>query len=203
MYSYFEGELKEKTPAYAVIDCNGVGYMLNITLNTYTAIKDKQRCRLLAHLVVREDALTLFGFATGQELELFRKLISVSGVGPGTARMVLSSVSAEDVYEAIVNGNVSVLKAIKGIGEKTAQRIIVDLRGRMPELKGKGPLELGGAEGSFLGGEHNIKHREALSALMMLGFAKNPAEKALDKIFKSADASASVEEIIKHALQIL
>lgn len=196
MYSYFEGKLIEKTPTYAVIDCNGIGYILNITLNTYTDIKDKDTCKLYSHLVVREDALTLYGFLTPNELELFRKLISVSGVGPATARMVLSSVNSDEIIEAITKGNVSLLKSIKGIGEKTAQRIIVDLRDK---LAGTGrDLSL-----HNLVTAHNTKRNEAFTALIMLGFNKNSIEKTLDKILRNTDDSITVEEIIKKSLQIL
>ena len=194
MYSYFEGRIAEKTPTYAVIDCNGIGYLLNITLNTYTAIKDREKCKLFAHLVVREDAHMLYGFISELELELFRKLISVSGVGPGTARMMLSSVSADEVMEAITTGNVMVLKSIKGIGEKTAQRIIVDLRDKLGRVEGNKEI---------LTSVHNTKHQEALSALLMLGFNKNSIEKALDKILRTSDVSITVEELIKKSLQIL
>ena len=194
MYSYFEGSIVEKTPTYAVLDCNGIGYILNITLNTYTAIKDKERCKLYAHLVVREDAHTLFGFFTMNELELFRKLISVSGVGPGTARVMLSSVSSDEIMEAIVSGNVSMLKSIKGIGEKTAQRIIVDLRDKLGKID---------ANKEIIISQDNTKRNEAFSALLMLGFNKNNIEKALDKIIRTNDVSITVEEIIKKSLQIL
>ena len=194
MYSYFEGKLVEKTPTYAVIDCNGIGYLLNITLNTYTGIKDKESCKLYSHLVVREDALTLYGFLSQQELDIFRKLISVSGVGPGTARMVLSSTNTEELFEAITTGNVSFLKAIKGIGEKTAQRIIVDLKDKL----GKADINK-----DFLVSAHNTNRNEALTALLMLGFNKNSIEKTLDKILRNSDNSNTVEEIIKKSLQIL
>jgi holliday junction DNA helicase RuvA len=194
MYSYFEGKLVEKTPTYAVVDCNGIGYVLNITLNTFSAIKDKDTCKLYSHLVVREDALTLYGFLTIQELELFRKLISVSGVGPGTARMVLSSINSDELIEAITKGNVSLLKSIKGIGEKTAQRIIVDLKDKL----GKAEINK-----EFIVSVHNTKRNEALTALLMLGFNKNSIEKTLDKILRNSDDSMSVEEIIKKSLQTL
>ena len=194
MYSYFEGKLAEKTPTYAVLECNGVGYLLNITLNTYSKIKDKETCKLYAHLVVREDALTLYGFINEQELELFRKLISVSGVGPSTARMVLSSLTSEEVFNAILSGNVSVLESVKGIGAKTAQRIIVDLKDKL------GKTEL---SKDFFVPQNNTNRQEAFSALVMLGFSKATAVEALDKILKNSEVSITVEELIKHALQIL
>lgn len=198
MYSYFEGKLIEKTPTYAVVDCNGIGYLLNITLNTYTGIKNQEACKLYSHLVVREDALTLYGFLTLQELDLFRKLISVSGVGPATARIVLSSVTSDELVQAITKGNVSLLKSIKGIGEKTAQRIIVDLKDKLLALVSNECLTK-----EFLVTPYNTKRNQSLTALLMLGFNKNSIEKTLDKILSNSDDSISVEEIIKKSLQIL
>lgn len=194
MYSYFEGELKEKTPTYAVIDCNGVGYFLNISLNTFSEIKDKSRCKLYAHLVVREDAMLLFGFSTEQELEMFRKLISVSGVGPNTARMVLSSLNPDELSKAIISSNAAILQSIKGIGGKTAQRILVDLRDKI----GKTDISK-----DFTPGFSSNNRQEAITALVMLGFAKNNAEKAIDKVSKNNGENKTVEDLIKLALQAL
>src|SRR5665213_1910092 len=131
MYAYFEGTIVEKNPAYAVIECSGVGYLLNISLNTFGKIPESGKCKLYAHLSVREDAHVLFGFADTSERQMFRDLISVSGVGEVTARMMLSSMNPGEIQQAIVNGDVSRLKSIKGIGEKSAQRIIIDLRNKM------------------------------------------------------------------------
>ncbi len=195
MYNHFEGKLSVKTPTYAVLDCGGVGYQLNISLNTFSKIPDSGTCRLFAHLAVREDALVLFGFADEEERELFRQLISVSGVGAGTARMILSSMSPSEVVQAIHSGNVNALKSIKGIGEKSAQRIIIDLKGKFSDDN------LSGTSIAFTG--DNKMREEALSALVMLGFAKNMAEKAVDKALKSEGNALSVEHLLKLALKNL
>ncbi|MDQ3108938.1 MAG: Holliday junction branch migration protein RuvA [Bacteroidota bacterium] len=195
MYNHFEGKLAVKTPTYAVLDCGGVGYQLNISLNTFSKIPDTGTCRLFAHLAVREDALVLFGFADEEERELFRQLISVSGVGAGTARMILSSLTPSEIVQAIHSGNVAALKSIKGIGEKSAQRIIIDLKGKFTTDN------FGGAPLVFTG--DNKMREEALSALVMLGFAKNVAEKAVDKALKSEGNALSVEHLLKLALKNL
>ena len=195
MYNHFEGKLSLKTPTYAVIDCSGVGYQLNISLHTFSKIPDSGTCKLFAHLAVREDALVLFGFADEEERELFRQLISVSGVGPGTARMILSSMSPSEIVQAIHSGDVSALKSIKGIGEKSAQRIIID-------LKGKFTSENTSISSPAFSADNKMRE-EALSALVMLGFAKNVAEKALDKALKSEGNAVSVEHLIKLALKNL
>lgn len=194
MYSYFQGKLVEKTPAYAVIDCNGVGYMIHISLNTFSKIKDEEKCKLFTHLSVKEDAHTLYGFYDEEERILFRHLISVSGVGTNTARMMLSSLSPIEISNAIINNNVSVLQSIKGIGGKTAQRIILDLKDKVAKISN---------DKDFLIAEHNTKREEALSALVMLGFNKINVEKMLDKIIRSEAATISVEQLIKLALKNL
>lgn len=195
MYNHFEGKLAVKSPTYAVIECGGVGYQLNISLNTYSALPENGSCRLYAHLAVREDALVLFGFADEAERELFRQLISVSGVGPGTARMILSSMAPSEITQAILEGNVAALKAIKGIGEKSAQRIIVDLKGKLGKDTGGGMIP-----GIVT---DNKMREEALTALVMLGFARNMAEKAVDKSLKAEGNVVSVEHLIKLALKNL
>jgi holliday junction DNA helicase RuvA len=194
MYTYFEGKLVNITPASAVVDCNGIGYAMSISLNTFSKLKDKSTCRLFTHLVVREDALVLYGFADENERQVFRQLISVSGVGANTARLILSSLTPDEVAEAIVSGNVTVLQSIKGIGSKSAQRIIVDLKDKM--YKEDGTHE-------FLGLAHNTAKEEALSALIMLGFNKIQAGKALDQISKNSAVVLTVEQLIKDALKIL
>lgn len=194
MYAFIEGKISAINPASVVIDCNGVGYDISISVNTYSQIKDQENCRLLTHLAVREDAMVLFGFAHDKERVLFRQLISVSGVGAGTARLILSSLTPDEVTEAIVSANVGLLQRVKGIGGKTAQRIIIDLKDKL------------GKDHSFseiLGSAHNTKKEEALSALSMLGFNKALAEKTIDKIMKEESASISVEQLIKSALKIL
>jgi Holliday junction DNA helicase RuvA len=194
MYEYIQGRLIEKNPAYAVVDANGIGYFLNISLHTYSQLEENEKCRLYAHLVVREDDLLLYGFFDRRERELFRQLISVSGVGVNTARIILSSISPVDVVQAIADGQADVLQRIKGIGAKTAQRIIIDLKNKVSrELI---PHEKSG----FL---HNTKKDEALSGLIILGFPKIPAEKALAKIIESEGTSLTVEQLIKHALKVL
>lgn len=194
MIHHIEGKLVEKTPTYAVIECNNIGYIMHISLNTYSKISNTENCKLYTHLAIREDAHTLYGFAEISERELFRSLITVSGVGASTARMILSSLSPNEIQEAIVTGNVAVLKSIKGIGEKSAQRIIVDLKGKL----GKDTIGSG-----FLSATDNTLKNEALAALTMLGFAKNTGEKALDKVLKSGQNISSVEELIKQALKQL
>jgi Holliday junction DNA helicase RuvA len=195
MYDYFEGKLAEKNPAYAVIDVQGVGYFLNISLNTYSKLPEEdEHVRLYSHLAVKEDALVLYGFADADERDLFRSLITVSGVGAGTARMILSSLHPDDVAEAIVTGNAPLLQRIKGIGQKTAQRIIIDLKDRLS--KELIPHEKTG----FV---HNTKREEALSGLIILGFQKMVAEKALNKVIESKGTALSVEELIRNALKIL
>jgi len=195
MYNHFEGKISVKTPTYAVIDCAGVGYLLNISLHTFGKIPDSGTCRLLAHLAVREDAMVLYGFADDEERELFRQLISVSGVGAGTARMILSSMTPAEIVSAIHSGNVAALKAIKGIAEKSAQRIIIDLKGKFGKDQTINSLQFSVAD--------NKLRDEALSALVALGFARNMAEKAIDKSLKSEGNVVSVEHLIKLALKNL
>jgi Holliday junction DNA helicase RuvA len=193
MYSYFEGILVEKNPAYVVIDCNGVGYLLNISLNTFGQLPDSGRCKLYAHLSVKEDAHVLYGFAEVNERQMFRDLISVSGVGEVTSRMMLSSMNPAEIQQAIVNGDVSKLKSIKGIGEKSAQRIIIDLRNKM------GKESFGIAPG--LVGVHNKLKQEALNALEVLGYARNVAEKAIDKTTREEGEGLSLEDLVKKVLK--
>lgn len=195
MFNHFEGKVIVKTPTYAVIDCAGVGYLLNISLNTFSKIPDSGSFRLLTHLAVREDAMVLYGFADEEEREVFRQLISVSGVGAGTARMILSSMTPAEVVTAIHSGNVAALKSIKGIGEKSAQRIIVDLKGKFGKDVAINTLQFSAAD--------NKLRDEALSALVALGFARAMAEKAIDKSLKSEGNVVSVEHLIKLALKNL
>jgi len=193
MISQIKGRLIEKTPTYVVIDCNGVGYQLNISLNTFSKIGNEESCLLFTHFVVREDAHLLYGFKEKSERELFRQLISVSGVGSSTAIMILSSLSPDETKAAIISGNVNILKGVKGIGLKTAERIIIDLRDKVGKSDG---TEL------FSMGSNNTIKEEALSALVMLGFSKMPAEKALAKIMTETP-NLTVEELIKRTLKSL
>jgi len=193
MYAYFEGNLVEKNPAYAVIDCNGIAYVLNISLNTFSKIPDKGKCRLYAHMAVKEDAHLLYGFADQEERIMFRSLISVSGVGEATARVMLSSLGPAEIQQAIINGDVMKLKSIKGIGEKSAQRIIIDLKDKL----GKDAF---GASVSFVG-PHNKVKQEALNALEVLGYARNVAEKAIDKTLHDGGDALPLEELVKRVLK--
>ena len=194
MINHIKGKLVEKTPTYAIIECNGVGYHLNISLNTYSKIPDNESVMLFAHLAIREDAHTLFGFIDKDERQLFLHLISVSGVGASTARMILSSLSLVEIQTAIVERNVAVLKGVKGIGAKSAERIIIDLRDKLSK-------ENFGSEISIE--TNNSIQEEALSALIALGFGKNMAEKVVAKALKGSESDITVEELIKTALKDL
>lgn len=181
------------TPAYCVMETGGVGYIVQISLNTYTKIQSLPRGRLYIHHVVREDAQLFYGFFTKAEREMFRALISVSGIGANTARMILSSLSTEDLQHAIASGNTAVLQSIKGIGTKTAQRVVIDLRDKV--IKDKGRDEL------FALADNRLKD-EALSALVILGFSKSEVDKVLVRIL-SSEKSLSLEDLIKKALKQL
>lgn len=195
MIDHLEGKLDRVTPTYAVVDCNGVGYLANISLNTYTRIKDQIRVKLLTHLSIREDAHVLYGFADEHEREVFRLLISVSGVGAATARMILSSLTAHDTEKAILSGDLLTLKKIKGIGAKSAERIIVDLRDKI----GKGsPTEWSAVVAGPSG-----RIQEATLALTALGFNRQAIDKALQKVQADKGQDLSVEELIKTALKYL
>jgi len=192
MYDFIEGQLIELTPISATVQTGGFGFLIHISLNTYTELQGKDKlCKLFLHHVVREDAQLFYGFSDKQERALFRLLISVSGVGAGTARMILSSLSGVELQKAISEGNANILKNVKGIGLKTAQRIIVDLKDKIG-LATTGDTQFLASAGS--------SKQEALSALMNLGFTKALVEKALEKIVAS-NPSASVEDIIKEALK--
>jgi Holliday junction DNA helicase RuvA len=194
MYEYIKGRLVEKNPAYAVIDCNGVAYYLNISVYTYSRLQEQESCMLFTHLIIREDAHMLFGFADHMERDLFRHLISVSGVGVSTARIILSSLNPQEATQAIVDGNAPVLQRIKGIGSKTAERIIIDLKNKLS--RNLLPSEKSGIL-------HNTGKEEALSALAILGFPKVLAEKVLNKIIETEGSGLSVEQLIKQALRLL
>ncbi|HAN00592.1 MAG TPA: Holliday junction branch migration protein RuvA [Marinilabiliales bacterium] len=193
MYEYIQGKITELTPASVVIDNQGIGYFIHISLNTYSALSGKEQAVVFIHPVIREDAHLMYGFFSKSERAIFRQLITVSGIGANTARMILSSLSPDEVRDAILSGNVGLLNQIKGIGAKTAQRLIVDLKDKVG--KGDGSSE-------FLFMQNNTNRDEALSALVMLGFAKNTVDKVLDKLIKEKP-SASVEELVKHALKAI
>jgi Holliday junction DNA helicase RuvA len=194
MYEYIEGKLVERNPAYAVVDVNGIGYLLNISLHTYSRLREEEKCTLFTHLVVREDDILLYGFFDTGERELFRQLISVSGVGVNTARIILSSLSPNEVISAIAEGNSPLLQRIKGIGAKTAQRIIIDLKDKVSRVLI--PHEKSGIL-------HNTKKEEALSGLIILGFPKMVAEKVLNRIIETEGTGLTVEQLIKHSLKVL
>jgi len=193
MIEYLKGRLTEKNPSYVVIECNGVGYYLNISLHTYSAIGEGEALSLYTHLAIREDAHVLYGFAEKEERLFFRQLISVSGVGATTAQLVLSSLTPKDAMAAIVNGEVATLQSVKGIGGKTAQRIIIDLKDKIGKLDAISDISLT---------PHNTNRQEALSALFALGFDKNKSSKMVDSLLKT-NADMPVEELVKSALKKL
>ena len=193
MFNYIYGRLDEATPTYAVIDCGGVGYLLEITLNTYSKIKDLQQVKLLVHEIVREDAHLLIGFYDAAERDMFRLLISVNGVGAATARVMLSSLTVDELMRAIADNDAKRVQKVKGIGSKTAQRIILELRDKID------PAAMVGTDGIVPSTANNKNSEEALSALVMLGFPKAAAEKVLLKV-ADTNPAASVEELIKLAL---
>ncbi len=194
MYAYIEGKLVFKCAAYVVLDANGIGYHINISLHTYSKLANLENCKLYVWLHVKEDAHTLYGFAEEGEKRLFLHLISVSGIGPGTGRMILSSVTPDEIQTALVKGDVSQMQRIKGIGPKSAQRLILELQDK---------LKKEGIETLTAGPKYFTEKDEALSALVMLGFAKNLAEKTLDQAIKASTESLSVESLIKIALKSL
>lgn len=193
MYEFITGDIVEKTPSYVVLETGNVGYFIHISLYTYTQLPDQNPCQLFIHQIVREDAHILFGFINREEREIFRQLISVSGVGANTARLILSSLNPGEIEHAINEGDVSLLQSIKGIGAKSAQRIIVDLKGKITTASEMDQL---------FQPESNTMKDEALSALVNLGFAKSAVNKVLDKILHE-EKDLGVEEIIKAALQKL
>jgi len=197
MIEYLKGEIAEITPAMAVIDCNGVGYGVNISLNTYSAIQSKKNAKLYIYEGIREDAYVLYGFATKQERELFLLLITVSGIGGNTARMILSALSPAELCNVISSGNDKLLKTVKGIGLKTAQRIIVDLKDK---INTTGIETVGGD--MFPQTVHSEVHEEAIAALTMLGFPQAPSQKVVTAILKEEPA-LPVEKVIKLALKRL
>ena len=193
MITHIEGKLVEKNPTDVVIDCNGVGYFINISLQTYSQIPEKEKLRLYTYLLVREDSQSLYGFASKAEREIFKLLISVSGIGANTARTMLSSLSTDQVKEGIASGDVALIQSVKGIGIKTAQRVIIDLKDKVLKVFDMDELSLA---------LNNTDKEEALSALDVLGFNKKQSEKVVDKILKS-QPDAKVEQIIKEALKNL
>jgi len=193
MISHIQGRLVEKTPTDVVIDCNGVGYHINISLHTYSLLPASENIRLFTHLQIKEDGHTLFGFMEKSEREIFKLLLSVSGIGAGIARTMLSSLDPKQIIQALASGDVGTIQSIKGIGSKTAQRAILDLKDKVLKVYDLDEVSVSA---------NNTNRDEALSALEVLGFNKKLAEKAVEKIVKD-NPGASVEAIIKSALKNL
>ena len=193
MITHIQGKLVEKNPTDVVIDCNGVGYFINISLHTFSEIPDRENIKLYTYLQVREDSHSLDGFSSKTEREIFKLLISVSGIGANTARTMLSSLTPQQVKEGIASGDVALIQSVKGIGIKTAQRVIIDLKDKVLKVYGIDELSLMPS---------NTHKDEALSALDVLGFNKKQSEKVVDRILQS-QPDAFVEQIIKEALKNL
>jgi Holliday junction DNA helicase RuvA len=197
MIHHLNGRLIEKHPTHIVIECGGVGYLVSISLTTFEALPNDETLFINIHMVVREDSQTLYGFATKEERTMFLLLISVSGVGANTARLILSAMDSATASEVIASGDVDAMQKVKGIGAKTAQRIIIDLRDKVGVSTGGGGVK---SEISF---QHNTVKNEALMALTTLGFDKSRVEKTLEQILDEADNDYSLEALIKQALQKL
>jgi holliday junction DNA helicase RuvA len=193
MINYIKGTITEINPASVTVETGGIGYFISISINTFSKLDGKTDIKILIHEVIREDAHQLFGFADKEEREMFRLLISVSGIGANTARMMLSSLTPVEIEKAIGESNVNLLKSVKGIGLKTAQRIIVDLKDKVGKQE---------ASGEIFTFEDNTRREEALSALVMLGFARSAVSKVLDKIIRE-EKNLTVEDLIKRALKNL
>lgn len=193
MIEYIEGKVNRLTPTDLIIEANGIGYFVSISLYTFSQIDGKEKVKILIHEVIREDTHQLYGFAASNERDIFRLLLSVSGVGANTARMMLSAVEPSGIKKAILESDVNLLQGIKGIGAKTAQRIIVDLKDK---------VGASGDDAELFAFKDNTIREEAFTALVMLGFPKNAVNKALDKLFKE-ERDLSVEQAIKGALKIL
>lgn len=193
MIEHLNGKLVEKAATHAIVECGGVGYFLNISLHTFSQLPSDENIKIYTHLLIREDAHTLYGFAGKSEREIFKLLISVSGIGASTARTMLSSLSPEQIKNAIAGGDVATIQGVKGIGAKTAQRVIVDLKDKILKVYDIDEVSVS---------QNNTGKEEALSALEVLGFTRRLAEKVVDKII-SQDSSLSVENIIKQALKNL
>ena len=194
MITYLKGKLIEKTPTNAIIECNGIGYFLNISLNTFSKIPDKENVLLYTHLSIREDAHTLFGFINKLEREIFKLLISVSGVGPSIARTMLSSMTSEQIQQAIATEDIPTIQSVKGIGAKTAQRVIIDLKDKI--------LKTYIISEESMDTSYNTIKEEALSALEVLGYTKRQVDKLIQKLMQETP-SISLESLIKQALKNL
>lgn len=195
MIAYLKGRLMVKEPTHLIIDVNGVGYWVNIALTTYATVKDKENITILTYLHIKDDAHTLYGFSTESEKQMFLNLISISGVGPSTGLMIQSSLSAAEIQQAILTEDVKTIQSVKGIGGKTAQRIILELKDK---IKKDGLIP---ASEELSGTSHNTLRVEALSALITLGIKKPAAEKSIDAILKNSGNKITLEELIKLALK--
>ena len=195
MIAYLKGDFAHKNPAYVIVDCGGVGYHVNISLNTFSKIQDLAKGKLHTYMHVREDAQVLYGFADEAEKNLFIHLISVNGVGPNTARMILSSMNVKDIEEAIATDNDRIIQTIKGVGPKTAKRIVIDLKDNIGKVAS--------SEEISFAAKHNTVKDEALSALAILGFSRQQSEKAIAAALKSDSSISNVEQLVKIALKNL
>ena len=193
MIAHIQGKLVEKTPTEVVIDCNGVGYHVNISLHTYSLLPKADFVKLFTHLIIKEDSHSLYGFVEKSEKEIFKMLLTVSGIGAGIARTMLSSLEPKQIIQALASGDVGTIQSIKGIGSKTAQRAILDLKEKVLKIYDLDEVSM------F---QNNTNRDEALSALEVLGFVRKTSEKIVDKIVKE-DSAASAESIIKQALKNL
>ena len=193
MIDYIKGEITQITPTFLTMETGGIGYLINISITTFSKLEAKKEFKILIHEIIREDSHQLFGFADYEERDIFRLLISVTGVGANTARMMLSSLNPAEIERAILGSDANLLKSIKGIGLKTAQRIIIDLKDKLGKHVGSDEI---------FAFADNTKREEALSALVMLGFAKNAVSKVLDKIVRE-EKNLTVEDMIKRALKNL
>jgi holliday junction DNA helicase RuvA len=193
MIDYIKGTIAQINPTFITLESGGIGYFINISVNTFSKLESKSETRILIHEVIREDSHQLFGFGDAAERDIFRLLISVTGVGANTARMMLSSITPEEIEKAILGSDVNILKSVKGIGLKTAQRIIVDLKDKLGKQAGSSEI---------FAFSDNTSREEALSALVMLGFAKSAVSKVLDKIVRE-EKNLTVEDMIKRALKNL
>jgi holliday junction DNA helicase RuvA len=193
MIDYIKGDITQITPTFLIMETGGIGYSVHISLSTFSRLENKKEFKILIHEVIREDTHQLFGFADAEERDIFRFLISVTGVGANTARMMLSSLNPAEIEKAILGSDVNLLKSVKGIGLKTAQRIIVDLKDKLGKQAGSGEI---------FAIADNTRREEALSALVMLGFAKSAVSKVLDKIVRD-EKNLTVEDMIKKALKNL
>jgi|TARA_B100000902_G_scaffold397730_1_gene462382 Holliday junction DNA helicase RuvA len=191
MITQLKGRMVEKSPTEVVIDCNGVGYLVNISLNTFSKLSDSENISLFTHLQVKEDSHTLFGFFEKTERDLFRQLISVSGIGASTARTMLSSLSPNEIQSAIISGNVSTIQSVKGIGLKTAQRVIIDLKDKVSLIS---------ENDQFIGNINNTNQDEALSALEVLGYSRKQTSRVIEMLLNDSP-ELTVEELIKGALK--